>query len=64
MSLFPNVLWPSSYLTLTPNKPSEFLECYLLFNHYCLTMIVGLNLRMWVFGAAGCILITIMLCVL
>ena len=39
MSLFPKVLWPFSYLTLTVNKPSEFFECYLLFDHYCLTMI-------------------------
>ena len=27
-------------------------------------MIVGLNLRMWVFGATGCLLIIVMLCVL
>ena len=39
MSLFPKVLWPFSYLTLTQNKPSEFFECYLLFDHYCLTVI-------------------------
>ena len=39
MSLFPKVLWPFSYLTLTLNKPSEFFVCYLLFDHYCLTMI-------------------------
>ena len=26
MSLFPKVLWPFSYLTLTLNKPSEFFE--------------------------------------
>ena len=39
MSLFPKVLQPFSYLTLTLNKPSEFFECYLLFDHYCLTMI-------------------------
>ena len=61
---FPKVLWPFSYLTLTLNKPSEFFEYYLLFDHYCLTMIVGLNLRMWVFGAAGCLLIVIKLCTL
>ena len=39
MSLFPKVLWPFSYLTLPQNKPSEFFECYLLFDSYCLTMI-------------------------
>ena len=39
MSLFPKVLWPFNYLTLTQNKPSEFFECYLLFDHFCLTMI-------------------------
>ena len=39
MSLFPKVLWPFSYLTLTLNKPSEFFVCYLLFDHYGLTMI-------------------------
>ena len=39
MSLFPKVLWPFSYLILTQNKPSEFFECYLLFGHFCLTMI-------------------------
>ena len=38
-NLFSKVLWPFNYLTLTQNKPSEFFECYLLFNHYCLTMI-------------------------
>ena len=39
MSLFlPKVLWPFSQLTLSQNKPSEFFECYLLFDHYCLTM--------------------------
>ena len=39
----------------------------LSFDYYCLTMIDGLNLGMWVFGAAGCLLIIIiiiMLCVL
>ena len=41
---FPKVLWPFSYLTLTQNKPSEFFECYLLFDHYCLTMIDELYL--------------------
>ena len=35
---FPKVLWPFNYLTLTQNKPSEFSECYLLFDHYYLTM--------------------------
>ena len=44
MSLFPKVLWPFSYLTLTLNKLSEFFECYLLFDHYCLTVIDELNL--------------------
>ena len=39
MSLFPKVLWPFNYLTLTQNKPSEFFECYLLFDQFCLTMI-------------------------
>ena len=39
MSLFPKVLWPFNYLTLTQNKPSEFFECYLSFDHICLTMI-------------------------
>ena len=39
MSLFPKVLWPFNYLTLTQNKPSEFSECYLLFDHFYLTMI-------------------------
>ena len=39
MSLFPKVLWPFSYLTLTLNKPSEFFDCYLLFDPFCLTMI-------------------------
>ena len=38
MSLFPKVLWPFDYLTLTQNKPSQFFECYLLFDLYCLTM--------------------------
>ena len=38
MSLFPEVLWPFNYLTLTQNKPSEFSECYRLFDHFCLTM--------------------------
>ena len=32
---FPKVLWPFNYMTLTQN----FFECYLLFDHYCLTMI-------------------------
>ena len=36
---FPKVLWSFNYLTLTQNKPSEFFECCLLFDHYCLTMI-------------------------
>ena len=39
MSFFPTVLWPFSYLTLTQNKPSEFFECYLLIDHFCLTVI-------------------------
>ena len=38
-SLFPKDLWPFNYLTLTQNKPSEFFECYLLFDHYYLIMI-------------------------
>ena len=61
--VFPKFYGPLA-LILTLNKPSEFFECYLLFDHYCLTMIDGLNLRMWVFGAAGYLLIIIMLCVL
>ena len=44
MSLFPKVLWHFSYLILTQNKPSEFLECYLLFDPSCLTMIDELYL--------------------
>ena len=36
---FPKVLWSFNYLTLTQNKPSQFFECYLLFDHNCLTMI-------------------------
>ena len=36
---FPKVLWPFSYPTLTLNKPSEFFECYLLFDHCFQTMI-------------------------
>ena len=39
MNLFPKVLWSFSYLTLTQYKPSEFFQCYLLFDPYCLTMI-------------------------
>ena len=39
MSLFLKVLWPFNYLTLTQSKPSEFFECYLLFDRYSLTMI-------------------------
>ena len=61
---FPKVLWPFSHLTLTLNKSSELFECYLLFDHYCLTKTDGLNLRMWVFGATGCLLIIIMLCII
>ena len=38
MNLFPKVLQPFSYLTLTQNKPSKFFICYLLFDPYCLTM--------------------------
>ena len=30
MSLFPKVLWPFNYLTLSQNKPSEFFKCYYL----------------------------------
>ena len=41
---FPKVLWHFSYLTLTQNKPSEFFECYLLFDHFCLTMIDELSI--------------------
>ena len=44
MSLFPKVLWPFSYLTLTLNNTSQFFECYLLFGHFCLTMIDELYL--------------------
>ena len=44
MSLFPKVLWSFNYLTLTLNKPSEFSECYLLFDHFCLTMIDELSI--------------------
>ena len=33
------MLWPFIYLALTLNKPLQFFECYLLFDHYCLTMI-------------------------
>ena len=36
---FPKVLWPFISLILTLNKPSEFFECYLVFDYYCLTMI-------------------------
>ena len=39
MSLFPKVSWPFNYLTLTQNKLSKFFECYLLFDHFFLTMI-------------------------
>ena len=38
MSLFPQSFMTFSYLTLTQNKPSEFLECCLLSDHYCLTV--------------------------
>ena len=44
MSLLPKVLLPFSYLTLTLNKPSQFFECYLLFDHFCLTMIDELSI--------------------
>ena len=44
MSLLLKVLWPFSYLTLTQKKPSEFFECYLLFDPYFLTMIDELYL--------------------
>ena len=46
MSLFPKVLWSFSSLTLTLNKPSLFFECYLLFDHFCLTMIDELYVYM------------------
>ena len=46
MNLFPEVLWPFSYVTLTQNKSSEFFECYLLFDHFCLTMIDELYVYM------------------
>ena len=45
MNLFPKVLWPFNYLILTQNKLSEFFECHLLFDHFCLTMIDELYLR-------------------
>ena len=35
----PKVLWPFSYLTLTQNKPSEFITEFIQSYHYCLTMI-------------------------
>ena len=41
---FPKILWPFSLLTLTQDKPSEFFECYPLFDPYCLTMIDELYL--------------------
>ena len=41
---FPKVLWPFNYLTLTQHKPSEFFECYLLFDYFCLTMIDELSI--------------------
>ena len=44
MSLFPKILQPFRYLTLTQNKPSEFFVCYLLFDPYCLTVIDELYL--------------------
>ena len=44
MSLFSKVLWHFNYQTLTQNKPSECFECYLLFDHFCLTMIDKLYL--------------------
>ena len=37
MSLFLSFM--ALYLTLALNKPSEFFECYLLFDYFCLTMI-------------------------
>ena len=44
MSLFPRSVMALYSLTLTQNKPSEFFECYLLFDHFCLTMIDELYL--------------------
>ena len=44
MNLFPKVLWPFNYLTLTQNKPLEFFEGYLLFDHFCLTVIDELSI--------------------
>ena len=55
MSLFPKVLWPFNYLTLTQNKPSEFFECYLLFDHFCLTMIDELYVCVCVCVCTPCI---------
>ena len=49
MSLFPKVLWSFTSLTLTLNKPSLFFECYLLFDHFCLTMIDELYVYMFVY---------------
>ena len=46
MSLFPKDLWPFNYLTLAQNKPLEFFKCYLLFDHYCLTVIDDLYIYM------------------
>ena len=41
---FPKVLWSFSYQTLTQNKLLEFFECYLLLDHFCLTMIDELSI--------------------
>ena len=46
---------PFSYLTLTQNKPSEFFECYLLFDPYCLTMIDELYVCVYVCVCMPCI---------
>ena len=48
MSLFPQSFMAFRYLTLTQNKPSEFFECCLLFDHYCLTMIHELYVYMYI----------------
>ena len=55
MSLFPKVLWSFNYLTLTQNKPSEFFVCYLLFDHFCLTMIDELYVCVCVCVCVPCI---------
>ena len=45
MSLAPKVLWPSSWLAVTQNKPSKFSVNPVLFNPYWLTMIDELYLH-------------------